>query len=192
MLDCSEESCCCTELVALLLPVPTLFILDTKAERQKQTILPLDSQVMRVIAAQHLRPVSWCPVRKLSLVKRDESTPSHFLTFLILAKQFIQNPNASMGSVRFGTMLHIQSFKQQLGQSELALARIGCIWNAEAMTGYDFLEILKAKNESKVEKKHSETWWKMNMPSSDCNSSRSDERLILLWHFSRKQHDVSL
>lgn len=97
-----------------------------------------------------------------------------------------------MGSVRFGTMLHIQSFKQQLGQSELALARIGCVWNAEAMTGYDFLEILKAKNESKVEKKHSETWWKMNMPSSDCNSSRSDERLILLWHFSRKQHDVSL
>lgn len=31
----SEESCCCTELVALLLPVPTLFILDTKAERDK-------------------------------------------------------------------------------------------------------------------------------------------------------------
>ncbi len=32
------------------------------------------------------------------------------------------------------------------------------------MTGYD-LEILKAKNESDVEEKQSETWWKMNMLS---------------------------
>ena len=47
------------------------------------------------------------------------------------------------------------------------------------MTGYD-LEILKAKNESDVEKKQSKTWWKMNMLSVHKIATPADERLIFL------------
>lgn len=74
LLDCSEESCCCTE----------LWLSNSVGQ---------PSDVRDCCAAfEACFPV---PSQKAQcLVKRDESTPSHFLTFLIpLAKQFIQNPN---------------------------------------------------------------------------------------------------